>query len=244
MLVGRMIAAASDLINQIHAHPFNREIALGTLPPDRFAYYLRQDRLYIADSKEAHSLIARRLNEAGKPAIAAQFLTFSHGMLSVDDMIHALYPQVLNQCLMFPPPQPEKNQACHQYTKHLFDLINNPDVPIAVAVAAVFPCFLIYKLLGQHAVKAGHRPNNRHYKAWIDSYSSRGFIRSADSLGDITEELAAAADPNTHRLMVEAFSTSVYHEWNFFQYAYHKGQVPDQQVSQEVDTQFKLAGRR
>src|SRR5438477_128105 len=52
----------------IHDLPFNRELAAGTLAPERFRFYIMQDALYLAQYSRVLSLAA------AKPALNASML--------------------------------------------------------------------------------------------------------------------------------------------------------------------------
>ncbi|MBN8898960.1 MAG: hypothetical protein J0H35_12365 [Rhodospirillales bacterium] len=83
-----MWAETAALRAAIHALPFNRELADGTLDPDRFRFYVVQDALYLADYARALALAAAR-SEDGVP-----FKTFADGALeavAVEQTLHGSY---------------------------------------------------------------------------------------------------------------------------------------------------------
>jgi len=43
----------TDIYQAIIQHPFNEELAQGTLPREKFAFYMQQDALYLADFARA-----------------------------------------------------------------------------------------------------------------------------------------------------------------------------------------------
>ena len=72
-------AETAALRAAIHALPFNRELAAGTLDPDRFRFYVVQDALYLGDYARALALAAARAGEG------AAFKTFADGALVLQD---------------------------------------------------------------------------------------------------------------------------------------------------------------
>ena len=45
-------------------HPYNRELAAGTLPPETFHHYLKQDALYLLDFSRALAIVSARARTA------------------------------------------------------------------------------------------------------------------------------------------------------------------------------------
>jgi thiaminase/transcriptional activator TenA len=48
-ITGRMRAASTDVWAELHAHPFIRELADGTLPLEKFRFFVEQDDLFLED---------------------------------------------------------------------------------------------------------------------------------------------------------------------------------------------------
>ena len=62
MIFDTMVSSIDTIIDRIHYHHFNQELAKGTLPIDKFIFYLMQDALYLADFSRAFALTAARLS--------------------------------------------------------------------------------------------------------------------------------------------------------------------------------------
>jgi thiaminase/transcriptional activator TenA len=56
-------AACGDVWGGLHAHPFVQELAAGTLPPDKFRFYVEQNLQYLPEYARAMALGASRADD-------------------------------------------------------------------------------------------------------------------------------------------------------------------------------------
>jgi hypothetical protein len=65
-----LCAGVVDVMPKIYQHPFNQELAQGTLALEKFIFYLNQDALYLADFSKTLALTATRLPPMRQESIA------------------------------------------------------------------------------------------------------------------------------------------------------------------------------
>ncbi len=209
----------ADLQTHIRNMPFNAELAAGTLPSATFREYIIQDAHYLEGFARALALAGSRGPDA--PAIA-QLAGSANGAIAVERQLHAEYMTLYGVSpadFAGTPP----SQACDHYVSFL---IRSAAVdPFAVAVTALLPCFWIYQRVGVsiHERAAADHP----YRAWIDTYASDDFAQSVQRMLDLTDALAAQADDPTRGAMRDAFVRSSWHEWRFWDSAYHREGWPE-----------------
>ena len=75
MIFKKMTSATNSIMDKIHNHPFNKELSAGSLPKEKFIYYLAQDALYLLDFSKALALTAARLSNNDQ---AQQFICNFH----------------------------------------------------------------------------------------------------------------------------------------------------------------------
>ncbi len=127
------------LYEEILAHPFNQELASGILSQARFHFYLAQDALYLRDFSRALAFIAARSHTSSH---IGHFLQFALGALVAERELHAHF--LGNRyCDEATPPSP----ACLAYTRYLISTATT--APLEEAIAAVLPCFWIYREVGR-----------------------------------------------------------------------------------------------
>ncbi len=197
----------APITQEIIAHPFNTELANGTLPLEKFQFYMSQDASYLIDFSRCLSLIA-----AKAPTVTwmHEFLNFSLGALIAERSLHKHF---LPQEDRFHP-----SSATLSYTRYLLSTASLSS--FEEGVAAVLPCFWIYREVGQSIAKRAHETNP--YALWIDTYSSPEFSTATDSAIDIFDKVAENCSESTLNLMEKAFELSVYYEWHFWNDAYHR----------------------
>lgn len=201
------------LQHKIRHMPFNRELAAGTLPPEVFRGYIVQDAHYLEGFARALAVAAAK---APDPQGVAQLAASAAGAIAVERGLHDHY---LGHFGVSPEAfaQAEISAACDHYLSFLLRTAALGDFP--EALAALLPCFWIYHEIGTGIARdaAGANP----YRAWIDTYSGAAFAESVGRMLALVDRVAALSDAATHLRMHRAFATSCWHEWHFWDSAYH-----------------------
>ena len=206
------------MYDQILDIPFNRELMEGSLEEDIFVFYLKQDSYYLADFTRALSLTGLRSDHMQH---VEDFLGFALGAVKVERALHEYYFEQFEV-----PEHIEKSPTCFNYTNFLLRTASLGSLP--EAVAAVLPCFWIYREVGNYISERAADDNP--YSDWIDTYSSEEFSEDVDRAIDITDEIAERASGSQRKKMKRAFSYSTRLEWMFWESAYRKEQWPPEKV--------------
>ncbi|MBU2866399.1 TenA family protein [Pacificibacter marinus] len=204
----------SDLQDAIRTMPFNTELAQGTLPSETFREYIIQDAHYLEGFARALALAASRAPDADT---IARLAGSASGAIAVERQLHSEYMVLYGVSpadFAATPP----SCACDHYVNFLIRAAAVD--PFPVAVASLLPCFWIYQRVGAaiHAQAAANHP----YRAWIDTYASDAFEASVQGMLDLTDVLGKAADISTRTAMQKAFAAASWHEWTFWDSAYHR----------------------
>jgi thiaminase/transcriptional activator TenA len=120
------------------------------------------------------------------------------------------------------PQQIEKSPTCFNYTNFLLRTASLDSLP--EAVAAVLPCFWIYREVGHYISDRATADNP--YSEWIETYSSDEFSKDVDRAIEITNEIAKTASSRERDKMKEAFGYATRLEWMFWESAYQKEEWP------------------
>ncbi len=91
--------------------------------------------------------------------------------------------------------------------------------PLEEAIAAVLPCFWIYREAGQSI--AVHATENNPYMRWIDTYSSQEFSDGTELAISILDKVANQCHKSSLVRMQNAFEYSTIFEWHFWNDAYN-----------------------
>lgn len=196
------------IYNKILELPFNQELMDGSLPEEKFIFYLKQDSYYLADFTRALSLAGLRSQDM---EYLQSYLEFALGAVSVERALHESYFDRYDI-----PEHIEKSPTCFNYTNFLLStaaLDSN-----AVGIAALLPCFWIYREVGLHIYDRASK--NNPYRDWIDTYAGKDFSESVDRAIEITAQVAEEVTPKERDRMREAFIYSTRLEWMFWDSAY------------------------
>lgn len=196
------------IYDKIIQHPFISEMINGTLSKEIFKYYIMQDAMYLYDFSKVLSILAARSYDT---CTMLEFIKFSHDAILVEMNLHNDYFRQFNEKL-----QPEKSPSCFSYTNYI--LATCMLQTYEQAIAAVLPCFWIYKEVGTYMKK--HTVDNNFYINWIDEYSSEVFVNSVNQLLVISEAICKKTTQDSFNKMIDAFNTSFKLEYIFWDSAY------------------------
>ena len=136
--------AAQPIWEAILAHPYLKELGAGTLPHDRFLYFIRQDYLYLFE-------FARVLCAGGSKAedleTLEMFAKHAANTVAVERVMHTGFIQRLGlqaDHLL----DSERTPTTQAYTRHLLAVAR--EGTLGEIVAAVLPCYWIYLEVGRH----------------------------------------------------------------------------------------------
>ena len=197
-------------------HPFNQELAQGTLDQDAFSHYVIQDAHYLVAYGRSLAVCAAKafnaeeiiqFSEAAKLAIV-----FEREM--PNDFLNKF--QVSAQDFATTP----LTLACHHYTSFLQATAWAESYP--VVLASLLPCFWIYAEVGKDIVD--NSVENNPYQAWIDTYASDDFHEAVRNVIATIDKVAEKCDADTIEKMHQAYTRAAQLEWLFWDSAYHQRQ--------------------
>ncbi|MDD4434483.1 MAG: TenA family protein, partial [Parabacteroides sp.] len=144
--------------------PFIQELTNGTLDREKFIFYIQQDAMYLSDYGSVITGIASKLKD---PAHTESFIRFAGDSIVVERALHESFIHGINEKDRLKP-----SPACLLYTSYLWRQLAN--APIEVSVAAVLPCFWIYKAVGDY-ILANQTNEENPYQTWINTYGGDDF---------------------------------------------------------------------
>lgn len=193
--------------------PFLHELMNGTLPMEKFYFYLQQDALYLSEYGKVLSGIASRLED---PNHRHAFLHFAADTITVERILHESYLKNASASLYI-----GASPSCLLYTGFLSKQLLC--YPVETALAAVLPCFWIYQKVGNYIVAHQTKGDNP-YQAWIDTYGSEDFACTVQNAIAVCD---AEAEGSPLRVeMTDAFVSASKMEWMFWDSAYRLEEWP------------------
>lgn len=199
--------AVCPVYDAIIRHPFVRHLADGTLPVEKFNFYLAQDALYIDNYAKVLSHIASRLDNK---AHVADFIRFAQDGVEVEKAMHNVFLRKADIGNV------EKSPACLLYSSLLSA---QAMAPVEVETAAVLPCFWVYQQVGREITRLSAVDNP--FRLWIDTYADETFEASTLRAIEICDELARNASVATVKKMTDIFVLCTKLEWMFWDSAWN-----------------------
>ncbi len=197
---------------QILNLPFNRDLTTGTLSRARFQHYMIQDAHYLEGFARALALASAKGHTADH---VVHFAAAAQAAIVVERSLHADYFTAFGVSqAAFAAAEP--TPVCEHYVSYL--LRTAALEPFEVTLAALLPCFWIYREVGRHILAHAAKPNQ--YQAWIDTYAGEDFEQAVDAVIKVVDTVAADASPRTLAAMQRAFTRATQLEWMFWDSAY------------------------
>lgn len=203
--------AIQPIYQEILKMPFIEELKNGTLPLEKFQFYMLQDAKYLEHYGRALAALGAK---AADNEMALDFFEFGKNALIVERALHEAY---FKQFKLEPNQEITIEPVCHHYIHFLKSTVAYD--PIEVATAAILPCFWIYKEVGDHIYQNQNTDNNP-YKNWIETYSGDEFAEGVKKAIQYSNYMAENSTDKGRKAMLEAFIAASRLEFNFWDAAY------------------------
>jgi thiaminase (transcriptional activator TenA) len=199
-------AAAEPIWTAQHAHPFVRGIGDGTLDPDAFRVYVRQDYLFLVEYGRVLALASAR---APRLELQRRFAELAQETLGTEMDLHRRYAAAWGVSA----DELEREEPAPLTRAYADFLLRTGALgDFAELVAALLPCMWGYAELG----RALPRPDHELYAQWVEMYAGEDFQRLAEWCRDVCDEAAQTGDRERMRA---AFLESSRHELAFWDVA-------------------------
>ena len=196
-------------------HPFVTGVGNGTLPVEKFIYYVSQDYAYLIDYCRVLALASAR---APRLEDMAWFAGLLDETLNVEMALHRSY------CEEFGISAAELEATVASpttlaYTSFLLKTAHQGS--FGELVASLLPCQWGYWEIGDHLSRQGLPEQAPLYAKWIEMYTSDEFSALAHHGRDMADRIGDEAGPTELAAMGQAYITSVRLEHQFWDMAYN-----------------------
>ncbi|MCU0227717.1 MAG: thiaminase II [Bryobacterales bacterium] len=207
-------AEAEPVYQATLRHPFLTGLADGSLPRQKFRYYLVQDALYLRAFGQALSLLAAK---APREEWAITLNQHAIETLQAERQLHAsilaeggISADAVQQTTMAPV-----NAA---YTNHLLATVSQR--PFVEGLAAVLPCYWVYLEVGKHLVAKGSP--DKDYQRWINQYAGTEFEKNVQAVLEMMNQTAATEGADARGRAVRIYERSTRYEYLFWDMAWRE----------------------
>jgi thiaminase/transcriptional activator TenA len=205
--------AAHAIWEANYAHPFVQGIGDGTLPPERFRFYLAQDYVYLIDFCRFFAVAAAKATGLTPMERFAKLL---------DETLHFEMDLHRALCADFGISRQELERTrpaptCLGYTSYLLRVAYEGEA--GTLLAALLPCSWGYGEIGLR-LQARGLPRTTHYSKWIETYASSEYQELVSWLRGLFDEVVAESGGALRARYQEVFDTSSRWEYLFWEMAW------------------------
>ncbi|MGG3573285.1 thiaminase II [Bacillus gobiensis] len=195
-------------------HPFVTGIGEGTLPLDKFKYYVLQDSYYLTHFAKVQSLAAAY---ADSLYVTSRMADHAKGTYEAELALHRKFTELLkisDEELDAFQPSP----TAYSYTSHMYR--SSMGGNFGEILAALLPCYWLYYDVGEHLKEC--TPDNPIYQEWIATYGGDWFKSLVEEQIERFDEWAEKSTEEVRQRMKQNFVTSCYYEYKFWDMANKK----------------------
>jgi thiaminase/transcriptional activator TenA len=188
-------------------HPFLTGLTDGTLPPDRFRFYLAQDSLYLVAFAEALGVLASKA-----PRVDWMI------QLNEDAINCVKTERELHESILRGAAASKMAPVNYAYTNHLLATVHRKS--FAEGLAALLPCYWIYWEVGKELKQKGSR--NADYQKWINQYSDPHYGQTVTRVLTMINEEAKSFGASQRQAVIDLFVASARYEYLFWDMAWRR----------------------
>src|SRR5262245_44723235 len=211
----------------LHRHPFIREMAAGTLPIEKFRFYVEQNLMYLVEYARAMAIAASKADDVGTMKL------FADDVANILDSEIPENRELLRRVVELGAEDRGGTAAMAPgnvaYTSFLVSISARGDR--LEVMAAIVPCTWSYGDIGSSLLAEGVVHDHPVYAEWIRFFGEPSYDTIVAKMRDDFEAMAQGVDAGTLERLSELFHTSVRLERGFWDMAYGLEHWPDLRVS-------------
>ena len=206
--------AAAPVWAQCLAHPFVTGLGDGSLPVEKFQYFMLQDYLYLFDYARVFAL---GVVKARDPELMRSFAASVESILNGEMKIHRAYMERLGitEAQVF-AVQPALDNL--SYTHYMLS-VANAGTPVEI-VASILACSWSYAEIGQALAKLPGALEHPFYGEWVRSYAGEEYADMNQGLIDLMNRLAEDVSDEQLERLKEIFVNCSRYELGFWDMAW------------------------
>ena len=208
------------LWDRLFGHPFVVGVGDGTLPVDRFLFYMKQDYFFLVQYARMLALAAAKAPDLDG---ISRFSALLGETLNTEMELHRSYCRRLGvsaEELSAVRPAP----VTLAYSDYLLRVAY--EGTLTDVIANLLPCQWGYYETGAHLARTGDASEANPYAEWIRMYSDEEFGRFVEWLRELLDSLTENADEAEMRRLEDHFLTATRYEYLFWEMSYNMQDWP------------------
>lgn len=217
--IKQTINETMDVWEKCYKSDFVQELAKGTLPFEKFKFYIIQDSIYLKQYARVYAMAMYRSTTLKDLQVFYNILSF------VTDGESAVRLNYLNQ-FGITDEDIELMQATkvnRNYTDYMLSIAENNDIP--EILMAVLPCMIGYCYVFTEVVKNHSNIKKSPYWALIDDYANDEYIKSCEFWAHYADKKCDYLPVERQEKLKEIFRQASLHELYFWEMVFEKESV-------------------
>ena len=218
MFTDKLFESVRPMWESYLSHPFVCGIGDGTLPKEKFQYYMIQDYIYLYDYARVFALGAAKAKDHN---LMRMFASLLDSTLNGEMNIHKSYMERLDitEAMIAKTPAALTNSAYTSYMLKIAYEGNALDILIAVLACAWSYEYIGRALLEKNPEAAEHP----FYGEWIEGYTCESYLEGNMALMAMINTFGETIDQETYDRLEEIFVTCSRFEAMFWDMAWQMG---------------------
>lgn len=190
-------------------HPFLRELSRGTLPREKFFYYLSQDDHYLEDMLAAVGVLVAKARTPDLRRFAVRLL---HETVEGEMAMHEALEKE-GDSTPYPP-----SSVTLEYGDFLVR-VAFLGTPLEM-LTALAPCFVSYRDIGLRYAGELTERTPKLYREFFATYAGETYGKLVEDFLVFLEEEALQASPPERERAHALFARATFYEWRFWEESY------------------------
>ncbi|WP_139489055.1 thiaminase II [Brevibacillus dissolubilis] len=212
----RLFDRVKPIWERTHQHPFVTGLGDGTLPVETFAFYMKQDYVFLIDYAKLFAIASTKAYDLDT---SAKFAALQEATLNSEMALHRAYAErfgISREEL----EATESSFVMLAYTSYMLKVAHQGS--LAELVSALLPCMWSYWEIGKRLAEIPGATAHELYGDWVSTYSGDEFGELAQWLIGVMDDLADGKNERELARFEEHFLTTSKMEVLFWEMAYRK----------------------
>lgn len=213
-----LYARAEKIWPRYLSHPFVTQMADGTLPLEKFRYYMLQDYLYLRDYVKIFAAIIQKADDFEQIRFLSEELADTIGETFRTHIPYMKHLGITEDEIRSARTHIDNNA----YTHYMLWEAQAGDV--LTGLVTLLNCSWSYAYVAEKIVnRCPEALHNEHYGSWFAGYVSESYRRTNQMLIDRIDALSGSIDDKTTAHLCEIFEKCCYFDLRFWDMVYTMG---------------------
>lgn len=210
-----------ELWETYNNHPFVQGMADGTLPKEKFKFFMTQDHLYLMQYAKVFAMGVLKAKDEADMRLFASLISAT---LDVENAIHKTYLAKLgmtNEELAAAKP----SIVTDSYTNYMIAVAQKEG--LREIMAAVLACSWTYKLIGDYLEQYPGAKDQEFYGMWVRQYMGEVYRSSNDMMIDMFDRMSEGCSEEEYQNLKHIIHACTQYEYMFWDMAWNQKMEED-----------------